>query len=159
MAKTLQELTQNKRILLVGNSVEILNYNRRRNRHTWLVKWEGIDVDNPTAPDTTWEPLESFISSKGITQILIQFEEKRVHLQGTLDQFSYNKITPGTSAPEADGFMVYHARENETVKFIAGRLNVSVQNLVWQNEMRYGAHFTANSKLKAGTQLRLPRPL
>ena len=27
MAKTLQELTQNKRILLVGNSVEILNYN------------------------------------------------------------------------------------------------------------------------------------
>ena len=27
MAKTLQELTQNKRILLVGNSVEILQYN------------------------------------------------------------------------------------------------------------------------------------
>ena len=27
MAKTLQELTENKRILLVGNSVEILQYN------------------------------------------------------------------------------------------------------------------------------------
>jgi hypothetical protein len=115
-----------------------------------------VDAINPTDPDTTWEPLESFITSKGTTQILVEFEEDRVRLQGTLDQFAYSKQTPGTTATEADGFTVYHARENEVVKTIASRLKLSLQNFVMQNEMRY-ANFTAKSKLKAGTQLRLPR--
>jgi hypothetical protein len=136
--------------------LEILKYMRRQKRHMWLVKWEGVDAINPTDPDTTWEPLESFITSKGTTQILVEFEEDRVRLQGTLDQFAYSKQTPGTTATEADGFTVYHARENEVVKTIASRLKLSLQNFVMQNEMRY-ANFTAKSKLKAGTQLRLPR--
>ena len=97
-----------------------------------------------------------FHYSKGTTQILVEFEEDRVRLRGTLDQFAYSKQTPGTTVTEADGFTVFHARENEVVKTIASRLKLSLQNFVMQNEMRY-ANFTAKSKLKAGTQLRLPR--
>ena len=138
--------------------VAILQYKRRNKRHMWLVKWEGIDPDDPTAPDTTWEPLDSFITSKGTTQLLVEFEEDRVRLQGTLDQFAYSKHTPGTVFTEQDGYQVYHARENDVVKKVADKLNVSVQQFVLQNEMRYGGNFIAKSKLKSGTQLRLPRP-
>ena len=138
--------------------VAILQHKRRNKRHMWLVKWEGIDPEDPTAPDTTWEPLDSFITSKGTTQLLVEFEEDRVRLQGTLDQFAYSKRTPGTVFTEQDGCRVYHARENDVVKKVADKLKISVQQFVMQNEMRYGGNFIAKSKLKSGTQLRLPRP-
>ena len=108
---------------------------------------------------TTWEPLDSFITSKGTTQLVVEFEEDRVRLQGTLDQFVYSKHTSGTVSTEQDGYQVYHARENDVVKKVADKLKISVQQFVLQNEMRYGGNFIANSKLKSGTQLRLPRPV
>ena len=76
----------------------------------------------------------------------MEFEEDRVRLQGTLDQFKHQKQTPGTLETTPDGFRVFHARENETVKSIAARHKVSPQQLVQQNEMRYGRSIAANAK-------------
>ena len=137
--------------------VEILEYKRRSKRHMWIVQWEGVDVSSPTEPEITWEPLGSFKSSQGTTQLLVEFEEDRVGLMDTLDSFNYPTKPVGSISIESDGYTVYHSKDGESVKRIANRYKIPIQELVMQNEMQFATAFSAKSKLKPGTQLRFPR--
>lgn len=109
----------------------------------------------------SWEPLESFTTSQGITEQLVLFEETRTQLSNTLDDdWEYVPGVPGTVTTEADGFVVYHCRDNETLKEVAAHQSVLPKDVFEQNVMRFGvAHLKMLARLKEYTQLRLPMSL
>ena len=128
----------------------------------WLVEWQGFTQD-VSEEKRTWEPFESFISSQGINQQLVEYEEERTKLRGTTETtWNYQAKDPGTLSVEADGFRVYHSKP-EKFTAIAKKLSVSCNDLYEQNVLAYllngSPHFKTSATLKVGTQLRLPRPI
>ena len=139
---------------------DILTYKIRQRRRMWLVEWAGI-VNDLDEPQKTWEPFASFISSDGINQQFVEFEEDRTHLRGSTETaWQYPDQTPGTCSKEADGFTVYHSLKDERISTIAKKLKVPCNDLYEQNVLAYihngDTQFKVTSYLKKGTQLRLP---
>jgi hypothetical protein len=141
---------------------KVIAYKFRRKRRMWLVEWQGFTQD-VSEEKRTWEPFESFISSQGINQQLVEYEEERTKLRGTTETtWNYQAKDPGTLSVEADGFRVYHSK-SEKFTAIAKKLSVSCNDLYEQNVLAYllngSPHFKTSATLKVGTQLRLPRPI
>ena len=118
-------------------------------------------VDGVASYLWSWEPLESFTTSAGITEQLVLFEEVRTGLSNTLnDEWEYVPGVPGIVTAEADGFVVYHCKEDETLTDVAAHRNCAPKDVFEQNVMRFGVpHFKMGTRLKAHTQLRLPMTL
>ena len=88
MAKTLQELTQNKRILLVGNSVEILNYNLKDKIESYdtIVRF-GQGIPNRENKDRIGNRTDIWITGylrmnfhKLVKDSFVLFNRCRIHL-------------------------------------------------------------------------------
>ena len=128
----------------------------RKQRH-WLVQWKYA-VDSLADPMKNWLPYDNFKSSHGINQQLVEYEETRTGLHGSVfSDWAYDKKDPGSVTTEADGFKVYHALAGETLHKISTKFDLRLQDLYEQNVMGYGEwSLTHKSKLQASTQLRFP---
>lgn len=144
--------------------VDKISESRVLGAREWRVHFVAENAGAVDEDVSSWEPFESFVSSEGVTTQLIEFEEQRTGLQDTLsDDWGYPSTDPnlnGTVTDEADGFRVYHALDDDTIRKVARELGIDATSFWEQNTMRFGVgYFKATSKVRAGTQLRLPRSI
>ena len=131
--------------------IDNFRISKSRKRREWLVVW------TVESEERSWEPLSSFQSEHGTTQLLVEYEENRTSLTRTTEPITITYTGDrGTVVQEPDGFRVYTALVGETVKSVANAHGISVQNLLEQNLLRYPYKFSAMFKLRDGDHLRMP---
>ena len=94
MVKTLQELTKNKRILLVGNSVEILQYNLKDKIQSYdtIVRF-GQGIPNYENEDRIGNRTDIWVTGylranyhRFFKDCLVLFNRCRIHLDKKIDK-------------------------------------------------------------------------
>lgn len=114
----------------------ILKHRRRRNRDQWRVRWAGLS----TTFDS-WHELPTFVSSQGVTQSLLAFEEARMgntqHIWAALGKnplpAQYPTGDEGAYSDSRDGFRLYHAVEGQSVRDVAHVTGSAVKDLIRWN--------------------------
>ena len=117
----------------------------------------GTGPSDPSDQLKTWERIDSFVTTHGITQMLVEYEGARTSPRDTLNMsWSYDQQPPGTISQEADGFRVYHSHENDTIVSISRAQQFHANDLFEQNFVGYEQKLKPTDKLLRGTQPRLP---
>lgn len=123
----------------VRNVGAILGHRVKRERHEWKVRWAG-------ASETfdSWHQLPAFVSSQGVTQALLDYEQARTGSASTIwssvgqmaPPAQYEDGAEGTYTNSADGFRLYHAIEGETVEDVAYKSGADVETMLRLNTSR-----------------------
>jgi hypothetical protein len=128
----------------------------RYRQHEFLVQWKG-----ESAAHRTWQRIADFQDGTTTTQALLDFELTRVgdcrHVDASAPPVTYPRGPPGTSLTHEDGWMLFYAENNDTLKGIASRFNTDAAALLDFNVSTIDG-LSVKAKLHSGTAVRVRCP-
>jgi LysM repeat protein len=130
------------------------NPKARLEKRAWLTKF------SENKQDSVWLKWKDFVDDDNVAQQLVDFEQARTGLIGTLDaSWEYSPDKPGEVSLRSDGFRTYTTVKGDTPEWIAKELGVPVLDLLEQNVMRLavGVPLQGKSKLKVNSVFRHPK--
>jgi hypothetical protein len=129
----------------------------RYRQHEFLVHWRG-----ESAAHRTWQRVPDFHDGTSTTQTLLDFELARVgdnrHVDASAPPVVYVRGSPGTVTTHEDGWRLFFAEDNDTLKSIAQRFNTTAADLLDFNISTID-RLSAKAKLRSGTAVRIGCPV
>jgi hypothetical protein len=134
----------------------IVSHRVRYRQHEFLVQWKG-----ESAAHRTWQRVADFQDGTATTQALLDFELARVgdsrHVDASAPLVSYPRGPPGTTVTHEDGWALFYAENNNTLKGIASRFNTDAATLLDFNVATIDG-LSVKAKLHSGTAVRVRCP-
>jgi hypothetical protein len=129
----------------------------RYRQHEFLVQWKG-----ESAAHRTWQRIVDFQDGTETTQALLDFELARVgdnrHVDASVPPVTYPSGPSGTSITHEDGWLIFYAENNGTLKSIASRFDTTAATLLDYNVSTISM-LSVKAKLHGGTAVRVRCPV
>jgi hypothetical protein len=129
----------------------------RYRQHEFLVQWRG-----ESAAHRTWQRIPDFQDGAATTQTLLDFELARVgdsrHVDASAPPVVYPRGSAGTVTIHADGWRLFFAEDNDTLKTIARRFDSTAADLLDFNVATIGS-LSIKARLRSGTAVRIGCPI